>query len=67
MHYVWRMKTTLTIDDDVAAALERLRCHRDADLKDLVDEALRRGLSEMEAQPKSAFRFGQCQWIAARH
>jgi Ribbon-helix-helix protein, copG family len=38
------MRTTLTLDDDVAAALERLRKSRDASLKDLVNEALRRGL-----------------------
>ena len=36
------MRTTPTLDDDVAAALERLR--RDASPKDLVNEALRRGL-----------------------
>ena len=38
------MRTTLTIDDDVAAELERLRKARDAGLKDLVNEALRLGL-----------------------
>ena len=41
------MRTTLTLDDDVAAALERLRKSRDASLKDLVNEALRRGLRDM--------------------
>ncbi len=46
------MRTTLTIDDDLAATLEQLRRSRDASLKDLVNEALRRGLREMEAQPK---------------
>jgi Ribbon-helix-helix protein, copG family len=46
------MRTTLTIDDDVAATLEQLRRSRDASLKDLINEALRRGLREMEAQPK---------------
>ena len=43
---------TLTIDDDVAAILERLRRSRDARLKDLINEALRRGLGEMSAPPK---------------
>ena len=38
------MRTTLTLDDDVAAILERLRKSRDATLKNLVNEALRRGL-----------------------
>jgi hypothetical protein len=46
------MRTTLTIDDDVAAALERLRKTRDASLKDLVNDALRRGLKDMTTPPK---------------
>jgi predicted CopG family antitoxin len=47
------MRTTLTIDDDVAAQLERLRRgRRDASLKDIINEALRRGLKEMTARPK---------------
>ena len=37
------MRTTLTLDEDVAAILERLRKSRDTSLKDLVNEALRRG------------------------
>jgi hypothetical protein len=41
------MRTTLTIDDDVAIQIERLRRKRDASLKDLVNEALRRGLRDM--------------------
>ena len=41
------MRTTLTLDDDVAAALERLRRSRRIGLKQLVNEALRRGLSDM--------------------
>jgi hypothetical protein len=46
------MRTTLTLDDDVAVQLERLRRARDANLKDLVNEALRLGLREMTAKPK---------------
>jgi Ribbon-helix-helix protein, copG family len=46
------MRTTLTIDDDVAAVLERLRKSRDASLKQLINEALRRGLKEMGGRPK---------------
>jgi hypothetical protein len=46
------MRTTLTIDDDVAANLERLRKTRNARLKDLINEALRRGIKEMSARPK---------------
>ena len=46
------MRTTLTIEDDIAVQLERLRRSRDVSLKDLVNEALRRGLREMGARPK---------------
>jgi hypothetical protein len=46
------VRTTLTLDDDVAAALERVRKTRDSSLKDLVNEALRRGLREMGARAK---------------
>jgi adenine-specific DNA glycosylase len=41
------MRTTLTLDKDVAAVLERLRKTRDESLKDLVNEALREGLKRM--------------------
>jgi hypothetical protein len=46
------MRTTLTIDNDVAVQLERLRRMRNATLKALVNEALRRGLRDMTAEPK---------------
>ena len=46
------MRTTLTIDDDVAAVLERVRRARDASLKDLINEALRRGLKDMTNRAK---------------
>jgi hypothetical protein len=46
------MITTLTLDDDVPAALERVRRSRDASLKDDVKDALRRGLIDMTARPK---------------
>jgi hypothetical protein len=46
------MRTTLTLDDDVAALLERLRKERNAGWKDLVNDALRRGLAEITAPPK---------------
>ena len=41
------MRTTLTLDDDVAVELERLRKSRDASLKEVVNEALRQGLKQM--------------------
>jgi hypothetical protein len=46
------MRTTLTLDDDVASVLERLRKSRDASLKQLINEALRRGLKEMTGRAK---------------
>src|ERR1700730_16886916 len=46
------MRTTLTLDDDVAALLERLRRNRDASLKELVNEELRRGLPTITDRPK---------------
>jgi hypothetical protein len=46
------MRTTLTLDRDVAVQLERLRRAREVSLKALVNEALRRGLREMSAKPK---------------
>jgi hypothetical protein len=45
------MRTTLTIDPDVAVQLERLRRERDASLKDVINDALRRGLQEIETAP----------------
>ena len=46
------MRITLTIDDDVAAELKRLRRTRDTSLSDLVNDALRLGLQEMAKRPK---------------
>jgi hypothetical protein len=45
------MRTTLTLDDDVAADLERLRKVRNVGLKDLVNDALRRGLKDLRSRP----------------
>jgi len=45
------MRTTLTLDQDVAAILG-LRKSRDASLKDLVNEALRRGLKDMTSRTR---------------
>ena len=47
------MRTILTLDDDVSVQLERLRRAQGTSLKDLVNEALRRGLREMTATPKN--------------
>jgi hypothetical protein len=51
------MRTTLTIDEDISVQLERLRRQREISLKELVNEALRLGLREMTAKPKSRKRF----------
>ena len=46
------MRTTLTLDDDVVKELERVRRGREASLKDVVNEALRLGLYEMQTRKK---------------
>jgi hypothetical protein len=46
------VRTTLTIDDDVAVQLERLRRDRDTGLKQLINEVLRRGLRDISARSK---------------
>ena len=42
------MRTTLSLDDDVAVMIERIRARGGRSLKDVVNEALRRGLRQME-------------------
>lgn len=44
------MRTTLTLDDDIDAALRRVAARDGISLKDVVNETLRRGLS-LGAQP----------------
>lgn len=43
------MRTTLTLDDDVAAHLDRLRALHGRRYRDLVNDALRAGLVVLEA------------------
>ncbi len=53
------MRTTLTLDDDVAVKLDRLRESRRTSLKALVNDALRLGLRNLEEpakKPKEPFR-----------
>jgi hypothetical protein len=45
------VRTTLTLDDDVARLLERARKRRGTSLKQIVNEALREGLARLEAPP----------------
>lgn len=48
------MRTTLTLDEDVAAQLDRLRARGDRPFKELVNETLRAGLVALESasQPR---------------
>ena len=51
MQYAWLMRTTLTLADDVAAAVERLRRERSIGMSDAVNELIRAGLaSQSEAR-----------------
>jgi hypothetical protein len=52
------MRTTLTLDDDVAALIRRVQTDRKASLKEVVNEALREGLQRMTApaQPERPYR-----------
>ena len=43
----------MTIDNDIAAILERRRRAEDKSLKELVNEALRRGLKELASPAKA--------------
>jgi Ribbon-helix-helix protein, copG family len=45
------MRTTLSLDDDVAALLQKIQKKRDATLKEIVNEALRQGLERMSEPP----------------
>lgn len=45
------MRTTLSLDDDVAALLRRVLKSRKASLKAVVNQALREGLRRMAAPP----------------
>jgi len=45
------MRTTLTLDDDVAALLEQVQAKRKATLKEVVNTVLRSGLIAMTKAP----------------
>jgi hypothetical protein len=51
------MRTTLTIDDDLAVQIEALRRKGGRRFREVVNEALRRGLSAMESPRKSQRSF----------
>lgn len=46
------MRTTLTLDQDVAVRLDRLQRDRGIPCKQAVDEALRQGLQELSRTPR---------------
>ena len=46
------MRTTLSIDDDVAALLEQTRKARDTTFKQIVNDALREGLARLNSPPE---------------
>ncbi len=46
------MRTTLTLEKDVAVVIERLRKTRRQSMKDIVNEALREGLKHLVAPPR---------------
>jgi Arc/MetJ family transcription regulator len=52
------MRTTLTLDDDIAAEIEQLRRRRGVSLKAAVNETLRAGLREVSkpAAARQAFQ-----------
>ena len=63
------MRTTLSIDDDVALQIEEIRKSRDTSLKAVVNEALRGGLEKMikPAPARPVFRIrpldlGKCNY-----
>ena len=51
------MRTTLTLDKDVAAALERLRKRGDARYREIVNDALRRGIQQILAVKEPAAHY----------
>lgn len=51
------MRTTLTLDEDVAAVVERIRRTRNVSLRALINDALRRGLQQMTKPPEPGAPF----------
>lgn len=50
------MRTTLTLDDDVAAKLQKASRRTGRSFRDVVNEALRRGLADQPAPARVPFR-----------
>ena len=47
------MRTTLTIEDDLAAKIEELRCRQGLSLKRVVNALLREGLRSQDRPPRA--------------
>ena len=61
------MRTTLTLDDDVVVLVEALRKQSGVTFKEVVNVALRRGLTEMQrkqqrpsGEPTDSVSLGEC-------
>jgi hypothetical protein len=52
------MRTTLTLEDDVAALLRRIQRRRKSSFKDVVNDALRQGLRQLDepSPPRKPYR-----------
>lgn len=48
------MRTTVTLEDDVASELEKLRAKRRVSFKEILNEVLRRGLRSEPARGRAA-------------
>lgn len=55
--YLHRMRTTLTLDPDVAAALQRVAATRNIAWKEAVNTAIREGLASLERQGPKRRRY----------
>jgi hypothetical protein len=51
------MRTTVTLDDDVLKAAKRRAREQDRPLKDVINEALGRGLALGEGPPRPPYKF----------
>ncbi len=51
------MRTTITLEDDVAVAIDQLRRREGRSLRDVVNEVLRLGLARRERPPSNGGRF----------
>ena len=60
------MRTTLTLEPDIAVTIERLRRNSQQTLKDLVNQALRLGLQQLEIPAEAPPEFHTRTFSAGR-